>query len=101
METAASTLTAYLEHPVAVGDPDVAGSLAVFPLFGPSARLEYQSFAQACAQGATIKELGEGASVRDLVVHNPTGLPLLLFEGEEVLGAQQNRTFDTSILVAA
>ena len=32
---------------------------------------------------------------------NPTDVPVLLYEGEEVLGAQQNRTFDVSVLVAA
>jgi hypothetical protein len=48
-----------------------------------------------------LTELPGGASVRDLVVENPTSLPVLLFEGEEVLGAQQNRTFDVSVLVPA
>src|SRR3954452_2010618 len=101
MEIAIPTLSTYLDTPMDVGAPDVCGPLAVFPLFGPPARFEYQSFAQRSAQGVTIKELGDGASVRDLVVHNPTPLPVLLFEGEEVLGAQQNRTFDVSILVGA
>jgi len=101
METAIPTLSAYLDAPLAVGEPDIAGPLAVFPLFGPQARFEYQSFAQGRAHGASVKELPEGASVNDLLVHNPTGLPVLLFEGEEVLGAQQNRTFDVSVLVGA
>jgi hypothetical protein len=101
METAVPTLRAYLDQPLEVGKPDVAGPLALFPLFGPEARLEYQSFAQGCAHGVTIKELDGGASVRDLVVANPTSVPVLLFEGEEVLGAQQNRTFDVSVLVGA
>src|SRR3954447_14076343 len=101
MEAAVPTLKAYLEAPLVVGEPDVAGPLAVFPLFGPSARFEYQSFAQGSAHGVSIKEIPGGGSVNDLVVSNPTGLPVLLFEGEEVLGAQQNRTFDVSILVAA
>src|SRR3954447_25687091 len=101
MEAAVPTLTAYLEHPPVVGEPDAAGPLAVFPLFGPQARFEYQSFAEGAAHGVTIKELETGASVNDLVVNNPTGLPVLLFEGEEVLGAQQNRTFDISVLVDA
>jgi hypothetical protein len=101
METAVPNLTAYLDEPLQVGDPDVSGPLAVFPLFGLEARLDYQSFAEGCAHGVTIKEVGDGASVRDLVVTNPTSLPVLLFEGEEVLGAQQNRTFDVSVLVGA
>jgi hypothetical protein len=101
METAVPTLTAYLAEPIEVGEPDVAGPLAVFPLFGPPARFEYQSFAQGRAHGVSIKELAGLASVNDLVVNNPTGLAVLLFEGEEVLGAQQNRTFDVSALVPA
>ena len=36
-----------------------------------------------------------------MLIENPTDMPVLLFEGEEVLGAQQNRTFDVTILVAA
>jgi hypothetical protein len=48
-----------------------------------------------------VKELGSGASVNDLMVHNPLDVRVLLYEGEEVLGAQQNRTFDVSVLVAA
>ena len=81
--------------------PDVHGPLAVFPLFGPPPRLEYVSFAQGRAAGVTIKELDGGASVNDLLVVNPTSTAVLLYEGEEVLGAQQNRMFDVSVLVGA
>jgi hypothetical protein len=95
------TLTDYLATPLRLGDPDVAGPLAVFPLFGPEPRLAYRSFAQAAPLGATVTETPGGASVNDLVVANPTDLPVLLYEGEEVLGAQQNRTFDVSVLVPA
>jgi hypothetical protein len=101
METAAPTLNSHLEAPIVVGEPDIAAALAVFPLFGPPAQFEYQSFAQGRAHGVAIKEMTGGASVNDLVVDNSTGIPVLLFEGEEVLGAQQNRTFDVSVLIAA
>jgi hypothetical protein len=84
-----------------MGEPDVHGPLAVYPLFGPPPRLEYVSFAQARAAGVSIKELADAASVNDLHVVNPTAWAVLLYEGEEVLGAQQNRTFDTSVLVGA
>ncbi len=49
----------------------------------------------------SVGELEGGASVNDLFVHNPADKPVLLFEGEEVLGAQQNRTFDVPVLVGA
>jgi hypothetical protein len=101
METVVPSLAAYLSETIEVGEPDIAGLLALFPLLGPPAHFEYQSFAQGRAQGVSIKELADGASVNNLVVHNPTELPLLLFEGEEVLGAQQNRTFDVTVLVNA
>ena len=96
------TLAPHLAVQITVAEPTVVGSLAVFPLIAdrePSVR--YVSFAEAVQRGATVKELDGGASVNDLVVRNPLDLPVLLYEGEEVLGAQQNRTFDVSALVAA
>jgi hypothetical protein len=92
-----TTLT--LSH--SVGEPQVAGPLAVFPVLGPPARLDYRAFVQAIELGVAVKELESGAAVSRLVVDNPTDLPLLVYEGEEVLGAQQNRLFDSSVLVPA
>ena len=68
---------------------------------GRAPRAEYVPFAEARAQGFRIGELQAGASVNDLLVENPTDSNVLLYEGEEVLGAQQNRTFDVSVLVGA
>src|ERR1700735_5009437 len=96
------TLAPHLAVQITVAEPTVVGPLAVFPLIAdrePSVR--YISFAEGVQQGATVKELGGGASVNDLVVHNPLDVQVLLYEGEEVLGDQQNRTFDVSALVAA
>ena len=101
IESALPTLADFLAAPLRVGDPDVHGPLAVFPLFGPPPVAEYVAFADGVARGLLVKELEDGASVNDLVVLNPTDANVLLYEGEEVLGAQQNRTFDVSVLVAA
>lgn len=95
------SLQQYLEAPLSIGDPDIAGPLTAFPLFGPDPKLEYLAFAQGVARGVTVHELQGGASVNDLTIHNPTDTAVLLYDGEEVLGAQQNRTFDVSILVGA
>src|SRR5205085_795989 len=46
----------YLDEPLLIGEPDIAGPLAVFPLFGPEPRLAYRSFAQAAPLGATVTE---------------------------------------------
>ena len=64
-------------------------------------RLEYVAFAQGCArgvtrQGARRRRVGQRPRRR---ATRPTA-DVLLYEGEEVLGAQQNRTFDVSVLVA-
>src|SRR3954467_8428523 len=95
------TLSDFLAAPLRVGEPDVHGPLAVFPLFGPPPVADYVAFADGCARGVLVKELDGDASVNDLVGLNPTAANVLLYEGEEVLGAQQNRTFDVSVLVAA
>ncbi len=77
-------------------------ALAVFPLAaGEAPAVRYVSFAQSVQRGVTITELPGAASVNDLAVTNPLDVAVLLYEGEEVLGAQQNRTFDVSVLVAA
>ena len=99
--TATPSLTSYLPQPLTVGEPDVAGPLAVFPLYGPAPELRYVAFSQGVADGVTVHELDGGASVNDLTVVNPLDVAVLLYDGEEVLGAQQNRTFDLSVLVAA
>ena len=91
-----------LTAPLTVADPDIVGALCVFPLIadrGP--RLDYVAFAEGRRRGVDIKELATGAEVGDLVVHNPLELPVLFYEGEEVQGAQQNRTVDISVLVPA
>jgi hypothetical protein len=91
----------YLPDGLKIGEPDLAGTLAVFPLFGVRPRLDYLAFAQAAGRGAEVRELSGGALVNDLVVDNASDTAVLLYEGEEVLGAQQNRTFDVTVLVPA
>ena len=91
-----------LATPLTVAGPDIVGALCVFPLIADRApRLDYVAFAEGRRRGVTIKELAAGAEVGDLVVHNPLELPVLFYEGEEVHGAQQNRTVDISVLVPA
>jgi len=91
-----------LATPLTVADPDIVGALCVFPLIADRApTLDYVAFAEGRRRGVAIKELAAGAEVGELVVHNPLELPVLFYEGEEIHGAQQNRTVDISVLVAA
>ena len=84
-----------------LAEPQVSGPLAVFPILGPEPDLAYRTLARAIELGAIVKELDGGASVNDLLVDNLTDQPVLIYDGEEVLGAQQNRTFDVSALIGA
>lgn len=85
-----------------LGSPHIAGALAVFPILGGAApRLEYRSLAQAVKRGAFISEVGAQGNVNELLVCNASDLPLLLYEGELVEGARQNRTIDAPALVPA
>jgi len=100
--TAPLSINQYLSEPLRIGEPTHSGPLAIYPVFGPEPGVLYVSLRQAIEQGnLTVKELPGTASVRDLVVENLGRHNVLVFEGEEVLGAQQNRTFDISALIPA
>jgi hypothetical protein len=50
--------------------------------------------------GFKITEVSEGGSVPNLRVINKTPHHVLLFDGEELKGAKQNRILNTTILIA-
>jgi len=48
-----------------------------------------------------VEEVSEGGSVPNLLVENKGGQKVLFLEGEELVGAKQNRILNTSVLIAA
>lgn len=86
-----------------VEDPLVCGPLALYPLFSAApAAPTYLTGPEAERLGVLrIAEKPGGATVPELTVHNTSALPLLLLEGETLVGAKQNRTLDASVLVPA
>jgi hypothetical protein len=84
-----------------LGEPTIAGPLALWPVFGPAPHLSYRSLGQATGHGAFVAEVADGAEVNQVRVCNASDAALLLYEGELILGAQQNRTIDQPVLVAA
>ena len=50
---------------------------------------------------ARVEELGEGGSVPELRLVNGGASPVLILEGDELIGAKQNRTVNSTVLVAA
>ena len=88
--------------PFGVGEARAFAGLTVIPLFPsePSA-LEYVGLDEAVAGGFTFTEVDEAGSVGALRVKNPLGELVLLYEGQELVGAKQNRILERTILVGA
>lgn len=94
--TAAGTL------PFQIGDTTEHRGITVTPLFPATDPVAgYTSLAEATTRGFTVKEVDEAGSVGELVVVNPTDERVLIYDGEEVEGAKQNRIVNVSVLVEA
>jgi hypothetical protein len=90
---------------ITLGDPVTFENITMIPLLGlPSAEQEpfYLTLDEALAQGWTeITEISEQGSVPELRVINRGAKPVFILDGEELLGAKQNRIVNLSILVPA
>ena len=89
---------------VRVGDPICCEGLAIFPLFGNGGgdTVPYVLSDEAIAsESVTVAEISEGGSVPNLAVDNQGDIRVLFLEGEELIGAKQNRVLNLSLLIAA
>jgi hypothetical protein len=93
-----STIT---KTPFRLARPQVAGALVVFPVLGREPRTAYRGLGQALGLGTFVKEVSGEGSVGDVLISNRTDEPVLVYEGEEIEGARQNRSFETHVLVPA
>src|SRR3954453_21127095 len=71
----------------------------LFPRRQPGA--EYLTLEEALPLGFRVEEVDGAGSVPELAVHNPLNANVLLYDGEELLGAKQNRILNVTVLVAA
>lgn len=62
-------------------------------------RAGYLTLDQAMAAGLRVEEVSAAGSVPELLVVNPIDERVLLFDGEELVGAMQNRILNVSVLV--
>lgn len=78
-------------------------NLTVVPLVAEGPRTSaYVTMAEAAAEGRfRVTEVSAGGSVPDLLAVNDGLTPVLLLDGEELLGAKQHRIVNLSILVPA
>src|SRR5512141_1073295 len=89
---------------VRLGTPTKRFNLTVFPLFAEDNVLpaEYVPVGAAIRAGtAKITEMTEGGSVPTLALYNSGKIPVLIIDGEELIGARQNRIANLSILAPA
>lgn len=88
---------------VRVGAPTVFEGLTAFPLFGPlTTERGYLTLEEALAQRTvTVSEVSASGSVPQLALNNKGALPVFLLDGEELVGARQNRVLNLSVLAPA
>jgi len=88
---------------LSLGQAQQFHNLAMFPLLDPAAgEAGYLLLAEVmAAHEAQITEVSEGGSVPEVSFANLAKKPVLLVDGEELVGAKQNRVLNLSILVAA
>lgn len=96
-------MSAWLELDVELGDPVAVGAVSLFPIFSDApVAPPYLSGPAAEAQAVIeVSELGESATVPELLLHNTGTMPVLLVEGETLIGNKQNRTLNLSVLCPA
>lgn len=87
-----------------IGEPIKYEGLTVFPLFGENGGggVPYALSDEAIAsETVAVTEISEGGSVPDLLVENKGDTRVLFLEGEELVGAKQNRVLNVTVLIAA
>jgi hypothetical protein len=90
---------------IEIGRSSQFRNLTLFPLVRrstPTQPLDYLLLEDGIAQGKVrVTELHGGGSVPELRLENTVDLPVLLVDGEELVGAKQNRVLNLTILAPA
>ncbi len=86
-----------------LGAPAIMGRLATYPVFREQdAAPDLIELDEALATGKTsITEVSESGQVPVLVVKNGCDRDLILYDGEELVGAKQNRIANMTVIVGA
>ena len=97
------TIIAQRLEPVAIGEAQHFKNLTMFPLVDENPHeARYLLLEEALESGHTrVTEVSEGGSVPELKFVNDGDRPVLLLDGEELIGAKQNRIINLTILVPA
>jgi hypothetical protein len=94
--------TKQIQIPIQLGEPVEHRSVVVAPLFPrEQPRADYLTLEEALPLGFRVSEVDAAGMVPELAVVNPLESSVLLYDGEELLGAKQNRILNVTVLVAA
>ncbi|MBA3490629.1 MAG: hypothetical protein H0T55_00945 [Rubrobacteraceae bacterium] len=85
-----------------IGDPVSHGLLHIFPLRGGTHAEQDLSLLEDALHAGTLRveEMNEAGSVPELHIVNEGTLQVLILEGDELIGAKQNRVVNSSVLIA-
>ena len=76
--------------------------LRVLPIVGPSSdRPPYRLLDQDTLPLVRVTEVSEAGSVPELMVENKLDVRVFLMDGQELVGAKQNRILNTDVVVPA
>ncbi len=94
---------AQLLQSLSIGTPVTAGNLTMFPLLKTgTGAAGYRLLDESLDAGlAEVTEISDGGSVPELHFRNKSDRDILLVDGEELVGAKQNRVLNLTILVGA
>jgi hypothetical protein len=86
---------------VEFGDAQVFENMTVFPLCLTNGKApEYLTLGEAMEKEVLkVEEVDEDGSVPELRALNEADVPVMLIDGEELIGAKQNRIVNTTILI--
>ncbi|WP_342451650.1 ARPP-1 family domain-containing protein [Methanobacterium petrolearium] len=92
-------LANYIYH-LKLGDMQEYNDMSVFPLYSKGDDSLYITLKEALDTDLlTVTEIDGSGSVPELKVVNMANVPVLLLDGEELVGAKQNRVLNTTILL--
>ena len=85
---------------IQIGAESTFGNMTIFPLLnGDSGSADYLTLDEALGRGLVqITEVSVQGSVPELKLKNESDQPVLLLDGEELIGAKQNRVLNLTIL---
>ena len=87
---------------IQLGEPITERSVSITPLYPRRTPIaEYTTLDVSLERGLQITEVGAEGVVPELLVRNPLDDQVLLYDGEELLGAKQNRILNLTVLMAA